>query len=100
MVPIDEYACNAISSAGRLSQISPPVNGEKSTTCRQQVPLEESSTPAVGEGSLESTPFPAAGQGSLESTPFPALSVTKHMTCSKADGADGPSGLLNCTMAA
>ena len=87
MVPIDEYACNAISNAGRMSQISPPVNGEKSTTCGQQVPLEESSTPPEG-------------QGSLESTPFPNFNTTKHLTCSKVDGATELSILLNCTMAA
>ena len=87
MVPIDEYACNAIASAGRLSQISPPVNGEKSTTCQQRAPIEKASSPPPVKGTLESTP-------SLSST------IPMHLTCTEVEGATGSSVLLNCTAAA
>lgn len=75
MVPIDQYACDAISSAGRISQISPPVNGETSTTCQQQT-------------------------GSLESTPVANPDTPMQLTCTEVDGLTGSSFLLNCTMAA
>ncbi|KAL9136957.1 MAG: hypothetical protein Q9175_001837 [Cornicularia normoerica] len=87
MVPIDEYACNTISSAGRTSQISPPVNGEKSTTCQPQAPAE----------SFLLTP--PAGQGSLESTPFFSSATPMYLACTQVDGASGSLLLLNCTMA-
>lgn len=87
MVPIDDYACNAISSAGRMSQISPPVDGENSTTCPQQPPAEDSSTPPVA-------------QGNLESSPVTSFVTPKQLTCTEVNGATGPSILLNCTMAA
>ncbi|KAF6235203.1 hypothetical protein HO173_006397 [Letharia columbiana] len=87
MVPIDEYACDAISSAGRMSQISPPVNGEESTTCQQQAPAEKLSTRL-------------AVQGSLESSPIVGSTVPMHLTCTEIDGATGSSLLLNCTTAA
>ena len=46
MVPIDSYACNAISAAGRLSQISAPQNGETSTTCPQAQNQQAQNPPA------------------------------------------------------
>ncbi|KAM0796865.1 hypothetical protein BDR22DRAFT_824770 [Usnea florida] len=46
MVPIDSYACNAISAAGRLSQISAPQNGETSTTCPQAQNSQTQNAPA------------------------------------------------------
>lgn len=75
MVPIDQYACDAISSAGRISQISSPVNGETSTTCQQQT-------------------------GSSESTPVANPNTPTQLTCTEVDGLTGSSFLLNCTMAA
>ena len=84
MVPIDQYACNAISNAGRLHQISAPVNGETSTTCHQQAPVEKSATPP----------------GSLESKPVVGATTSMHLTCLEVNGTAGPSFMLNCTMAA
>ena len=88
MVPIDEYACDAIVSAGRMSQISPPVNGEQSTTCpSQQAPAGKYSSPPAGQVSLESS----AVKGST--TPM-------SLTCTEVGGASGSFLFLNCTMSA
>lgn len=89
MVPIDEYehACDAIASAGSMSQISPPVNGESIITCHQQASTEKSLTPPAADGSFESAPF------------F-SFTTPMHMTCMEVDGATGSSELLNCTMTA
>ncbi len=84
MVPIDQYACNAISNAGRLNQISAPVNGETSTTCSQKVPVVKSAT------------LPQ----SLESKPVVGAATSMHLTCLEVNGTAGPSFMLNCTVAA
>ena len=88
MVPIDDYACNAISNAGRLGQITPPVNGETSTTCAQQAPPKKLATPAEAE-SLESAPAPAVNS-----------SVPMHLTCTELGGGSAGGMLLNCTTGA
>lgn len=87
MVPIDKYACNAISTAGRMREISPPVNSEESTTCQQQARVEKPSSPPNAQGSLESTPV-------IDST------TPMYLTCAEVGGAAGSSVLLNCTTAA
>lgn len=98
MVPIDEYACDAITSAGRLSQISAPVNGETSTTCQQ---ANTSTTPAntstthVGTGSLESRPV--LSNEKLKAAPVTNATAAMHLTCTEVDGGSGSSVLLNCT---
>lgn len=94
MVPIDEYACNAITSAGRLSQISAPVNGETSTTCQQA----NTSTPPVGTGSLESTPV--FSKEKSKGAPIINDTAAMHLTCTEIDGGRASSVLLNCTTTA
>lgn len=91
MVPIDEYACNAITNAGRLNQISAPVNGETSTTCRQA----NTWTPPVDTGSLESKPVLNSQNSKV--APVVKAPATTHLTCMKVDGGSGSSMLLNCT---
>ena len=81
MVPIDDYACNTIANAGRINQISAPVNGETSTTCPQQQqqqqqqqpqPQPQPATNPPSSSPVQQQPPPSPPptvQGSLESTP-------------------------------
>ena len=82
MVPIDDYACSTIANAGRMNQISAPVNGETSTTCpqqQQQQPQPQPPSPPVQQQPQPSSPpvqqqpqpsTPPTAQGNLESTSF------------------------------
>ena len=121
MVPIDQYACNTIAAAGRTNQISPPVNGESSTTCP--------GAPAGDQGGQQSSSVASPPSPSTSTPPAPAPSSSDRvtgniadnaleqpkqaaqvqsgssmqMTCTNTDGGDvpasnGASFLLNCTI--
>ena len=118
MVPIDQYACNAITSAGRLNQISPPANGETHTTCPGAPSSGTSTTPSSSPAApplVQVSPAPSLEESvtTNNNTTVPSdtkmqnqvMFGSKHYSCVEIDGGNDESGsvagssiLLNCTV--
>ncbi|MCJ1453891.1 hypothetical protein MMC28_004240, partial [Mycoblastus sanguinarius] len=105
MVPIDQYACNAITSAGRLNQISPPANGETHTTCPGAPSSGTSTTPSSSPAApplVQVSPAPSLEESvtTNNNTTVPSdtkmqnqvMFGSKHYSCVEIDGGNDESG--------
>lgn len=106
MVPINEYACNAIAKVGRTNQISPTRNGKSRTTCRGAPAGSPKATGSAANPTSTTTVL-------LQSPAVPVLAPpqkaaahivsVKHLSGVEADTGDELESsssflMLNCTM--
>lgn len=103
MVPIDQYACDHIAAAGRLDEISAPVNGETHTDCGGAGTGGDSPSSTLSTTPpATSTPPPAQTEekpAKTEEKPESGSSGhdrTVHLKCTKTGGSDNDTE-LDCT---
>ena len=105
MVPIDDYACGQIAQAGRINQISQPVNGESNIVCPGESSPRDTSAMMSTATSTPSMAVSVPAASHYVSSPKIAETKTSlmHLTCNEVGGETGSleSGqffMLNCTM--